>query len=71
MRFTHEDDDGEDRALLELPREGELTAAEINAAFRRLAKTAHPDAGGDNEAYCRLTDARDALQERASAVTSA
>ena len=71
VRFAHEDDDGEDRALLELPRDGELTAAEINAAFRRLAKTAHPDAGGDNEAYCRLTDARDALLERASAVTSA
>jgi hypothetical protein len=71
VRFAHQDDDGDDRALLELPLDGELTAAEINAAFRRLAKTAHPDAGGDHEAYCRLTDARDALLERASAVTSA
>ena len=71
MRFAHQDDDGEDRALLELPLDGELTAAEINTAFRRLAKNAHPDAGGDHEAYCRLTDARDALLEHASVVTSA
>lgn len=70
VRFVHQNDDGKDRALLELPPDGELTAAEINAAFRRLAKSAHPDAGGDHEAYCRLTDARDALLERASAVAS-
>jgi hypothetical protein len=71
VRFDRQDDDREDRALLELPLEGELIAAEINAAFRRFAKSAHPDAGGDHEAYCRLTDARDALLERATAMTSA
>jgi hypothetical protein len=60
-----DDDDSEHREALELPDEGALTAAEINAAFRRLAKKAHPDAGGDHEAYIRLTEARDALLERA------
>jgi len=49
------------RALLNLPKKGALDASEINSAFRRLAKTAHPDAGGTNEAYHRITDARDAL----------
>jgi hypothetical protein len=68
MRFDDPDDDSEDRALLELPPDGDLSAGEINAAFRRLAKSAHPDAGGDHDSYCRLTDARDALLERASAV---
>jgi hypothetical protein len=57
--------DEEHREALELPLEGELTAQEINAAFRRLAKKAHPDAGGDHEAYIRLTEARDTLLELA------
>jgi len=59
-----EDDDH--RAVLELSSEDELTAAEINAAFRRRAKSAHPDAGGDHETYIRLTEARDALLARAA-----
>jgi hypothetical protein len=59
-----EDDDH--RAVLELSSEDELTTAEINAAFRRRAKTAHPDAGGDHETYIRLTEARDALLARAA-----
>ena len=57
-------DDQEDREILHLPMEGELTAAEINAAFRQLAKIAHPDAGGSDEDYCRITEARDALLEQ-------
>jgi hypothetical protein len=68
MRFAEPDDDLDYREILELPRGGELTAAQINSAFRRLAKTAHPDAGGDHDSYCRLTEARDALLERASSV---
>ena len=67
-RFNESEDDSAHRALLELPPLGELTAARINAAFRRLAKSAHPDAGGNHDDYCRLTDARDALLERASSV---
>jgi len=55
------EDEQDYRALLNLPKKGALDASEINSAFRRLAKTAHPDAGGTNEAYHRITDARDAL----------
>ncbi|MFY9657762.1 MAG: J domain-containing protein [Methylocystis sp.] len=51
------------REALELPREGALKPSEINAAFRKLAKTAHPDAGGSDEDYHRIVDARDALLE--------
>jgi hypothetical protein len=54
------------RALLELSSEEKLTSAEINAAFRRLAKSRHPDAGGDNNGYIRLTEARNALLARAA-----
>jgi hypothetical protein len=55
------DDDQEYRELLNLPMEGALKTAEINAAFRRLAKIAHPDAGGSDEHYRSITEARDAL----------
>jgi len=59
-----DDGDGdadEHREKLELPLEGVLEAAQINSAFRRLAKTAHPDAGGSSEHYRRISEARDAL----------
>ena len=55
------DDNQEHRKTLELPTEGELEPAEIKAAFRRMAKTAHPDAGGSGEDYRRIAEARDAL----------
>jgi hypothetical protein len=54
-------DEEEHRETLNLPIEGILHASDINSAFRRLAKTAHPDAGGSNEDYRRIADARDAL----------
>lgn len=57
-------DDREHREVLNLPMEGALKPSAINAAFRRLAKTAHPDAGGSNEQYRRIADARDALLEQ-------
>jgi len=60
-RMQFDEDDAVHRKALELPLEGALDAAEINAAFRRAAKTAHPDAGGSGENYRRITDARDAL----------
>ena len=44
-----DDDDREHREILNLPTEGALKPSDINAAFRRLAKTAHPDAGGSDE----------------------
>jgi hypothetical protein len=63
LRFAPDfDGDGlEHREILGLPRDGALEPSEVNAAFRRLAKTAHPDAGGDDEAYRRIAEARDAL----------
>jgi hypothetical protein len=70
MRFNEEEDDSDERERLELPLEGALTAAQINAAFRRLAKTAHPDAGGNHDDYCRLTEARDVLLRTAAPATN-
>jgi hypothetical protein len=49
------------RNLLELPLETMVSRSAINSAFRRLAKSAHPDSGGSHEAFVRLTQARDAL----------
>lgn len=59
-----DEDDEPHRTVLDLPPEGSLNPAEINAAFRRLAKQAHPDAGGSSEHYRRITAARDALLEQ-------
>ena len=59
FRLDFDSDDAELREVLKLPVKGAL--AEINAAFRRLAKTAHPDAGGSGEHYRRIAEARDAL----------
>jgi hypothetical protein len=54
-------DAGEHREVLNLPMEGRLKPSEINAAFRRLAKMAHPDAGGSGEHYRRIAEARGVL----------
>jgi hypothetical protein len=67
-QFEIDDDELEDRKSLNLPAVGELQPAEINAAFRLLAKTAHPDAGGSSERYHIITEARDALLKRASGI---
>lgn len=58
-----DDDDKEHREALNLPMDGTLTSSEINNAFRKLAKVAHPDAGGSSEQYRRIAEARDALLE--------
>jgi hypothetical protein len=49
------------RKMLGLPCDRGLTPAEIHRAFKRAAKTAHPDAGGNAQAFLELTAARDAL----------
>ena len=49
------------RKLLSLPLEGFLEESEIKRAFRKLAKTTHPDVGGSNEMFLKITQARDAL----------
>jgi len=61
FRLDFNDDDKEHRKVLNLSMEGALKLPEINAAFRRLAKTAHPDAGGSDDHYRRIAEARDAL----------
>jgi hypothetical protein len=49
------------RKMLGLPFDRGLTLAEIHRAFKRAAKTAHPDGGGNAQAFLELTAARDAL----------
>ena len=56
-------DEREHRETLNLPIDGKLESRQINAAFRRLAQKAHPDIGGSNEQFVRITEARNALLE--------
>lgn len=54
------------RQALHLPVNGKLEAIQIKTAYRRLAQKAHPDAGGSHEQFIQITQARDALLQRAS-----
>jgi|SRR5882757_2184489 len=49
------------RQLLGLPLGRRLAATEIQQAFKRAAKTVHPDGGGNDAAFLELAAARDAL----------
>lgn len=49
------------RNLLLLPLDEELSEAQIKEAFRKLAKTTHPDVGGSHEEFIKITIARDEL----------
>ena len=49
------------RKLLQLPLGSSLAVAEIRQAFRRAAKSMHPDAGGSEEAFRDLIAAQDVL----------
>ena len=49
------------RQLLGLPLGARLSETEIHRAYKRVAKRAHPDAGGNVEAFLELSAARDAL----------
>ena len=51
------------RQLLGLPSGGRLSSTEIHRAYKRLAKRAHPDAGGNVKAFLELSAARDALMQ--------
>jgi len=53
------------REILNLPIDGKLEPRQINAAFRRIAQKAHPDAGGSHDLFVRITQARKALLEYA------
>ena len=56
-------DERQHREALNLPIDGELESFQIKTAFRRLAQKLHPDAGGSNEQFIRITEARNALLE--------
>ncbi|MDP3691653.1 J domain-containing protein [Bradyrhizobium sp.] len=49
------------RQLLGLPLDRRLSAPEIHRAYKRAAKSAHPDAGGSAQAFQALSAAREAL----------
>jgi hypothetical protein len=51
------------RQLLGLPLDRRLAATEIHQAFKRAAKTKHPDVGGDARQFQELSAARDALMK--------
>ena len=50
-----------DRQMLDLPEQGELTAAAVKSAFKTLARKHHPDAGGDAQQFQRIAEAKDRL----------
>ncbi len=52
------------RQMLGLPLDRRLAGAEIHQAYKRAAKTVHPDAGGSAQAFLQLTAARDALMKQ-------
>jgi DnaJ domain len=49
------------RETLNLPTEGRLEPGQIKKAYRRLAQKAHPDMGGSQAQFVRITEARNAL----------
>jgi len=49
------------RQMLGLPQGPRLSAPEIHGAWKRAAKTAHPDGGGSAQKFLELSAARDAL----------
>ncbi|MFU8892951.1 MAG: hypothetical protein ACNA8L_04920 [Luteolibacter sp.] len=52
--------------VLGLPQRLTLTSTEIDTAFRESGKTQHPDAGGDEQTFTRLREARTTLASPAS-----
>jgi hypothetical protein len=51
------------RQLLGLPLGRRLDGAEIHQAYKRAAKTAHPEGGGNARVFHELSAARDALMK--------
>jgi hypothetical protein len=52
------------RQMLGLPLGCRLSGAEIHRAYKRAAKTAHPDVGGSARQFLELSAARDALMKQ-------
>jgi hypothetical protein len=61
MRLTPEE---HHRQLLGLPLGRRLAAPEIHQAYKRAAKSAHPDGGGNAHEFQQLSAARDALMKQ-------
>ena len=51
------------RQMLGLPLGGRLSRVEIHQAYKRVAKRAHPDGGGNAQAFLELSAAREALMK--------
>jgi hypothetical protein len=51
------------RHMLGLPLGRRLSGPEIHQAYKRVAKTVHPDAGGNEREFRELSAARDALMK--------
>jgi hypothetical protein len=51
------------RELLGLPQGRRLSESEIHRAYKLLAKRAHPDVGGNAEAFLKLSAAHEALMK--------
>jgi hypothetical protein len=51
------------RQLLGLPFDRRLTLSDIHSAYKRVAKSAHPDAGGSAREFQALSAAREALMK--------
>jgi hypothetical protein len=51
------------RQMLGVPLGRRLSCAEIQRAYKRVAKTAHPDGGGTTQKFLELSAARDALMK--------
>ena len=49
------------RRLLGLPLDRRLSESEIHRAYKLLAKRTHPDAGGSEEAFLRISAAQETL----------
>jgi hypothetical protein len=58
------------RQMLGLPLDGRLSAPQIHQAWKRAARTAHPDAGGNAREFLALSAARDALIKEVRLVRS-
>ena len=53
-----------ERTLLGLPTFEDLSATQIEKAFRVMTKKVHPDVGGDAETFVKVKQARDVLLSR-------
>lgn len=49
------------REILCLPHKGILKISEVKTAYKKVAKTEHPDMGGSHERFVLITEAKEAL----------